>query len=68
MTSTDLAIASLAAAVVFPDTYCRGEFYQVFHGMELQDPEFAADVKYWRDTELGEFVLYMHQHHRFPHG
>ena len=64
LTAADIAIASLASVLVFPPALCNGEFSGIFSQLQSQDSELAQDVMYWRQTRIGEFVLFMYSEHR----
>lgn len=60
----DIAVASLAAVVVFPDEYGEGDHLPCWKLLEKQDPGFAEDLQYWRQTVIGKFCLFMYKEHR----
>jgi Glutathione S-transferase, C-terminal domain len=64
VTVADIAVASLVAAVVNPELYAEGEYLQYFLLLEAQDKAYAAEVTYWRDTDIGKHCLFMYKQHR----
>lgn len=60
----DVALASLAAPLVYPDEYCGGAFNTSFKKMEAQDAKLREELAYWRSTETGQYVLKLYKERR----
>mmetsp|Transcript_10162 Transcript_10162/g.10242 ORF Transcript_10162/g.10242 Transcript_10162/m.10242 type:complete len:193 (-) Transcript_10162:69-647(-) len=53
----DICIASLGAPLVLPEQYCEGEYYQWFLKAEKQDKIFSEEMKCFRATPVGKYIL-----------
>lgn len=61
----DIALASLAAAIVFPENYFGGQMIPYIMKMEQHDHEFAQELAYWRKTDVGIYCLEIYEKYRF---
>lgn len=60
----DLAMAALAAAVVSPPQYCRGEYAKAFDALAAQDDAVRQSRDAWHATPVGRLTLRMYRDHR----
>jgi hypothetical protein len=60
----DIALASLAAPMVCPKSYCAGLYQEYFAMLEVQDEDMGRELKYWRGTDVGKYVLQLYDEFR----
>jgi len=53
----DIALCALVAPIVLPPLYCNGAFSEQFAALEALDPEVAAEVDFFRRTDVGKYCL-----------
>jgi hypothetical protein len=64
MSVEDVALCALAAPVVIPPQYCGGVYAKYFDQALEQDSEFRSEVAYFRNTDVGRYVLSCYAEHR----
>lgn len=62
--AADLAVASMAAVVVYPDSYCGGVYQKSFSRLQQVDAELPASIAEFRATPLGQYTLHIYRTHR----
>jgi len=60
----DVALCALAAPVVIPPQYCGGVYALYFDQALEQDVEFRREVTFFRETDVGRYVLQCYAEHR----
>jgi hypothetical protein len=60
----DIALASLAAPMVYPKSYCEGHFEKFYTMLEAQDEDLRQELTYWRGTDVGKYVMQLYDEHR----
>jgi len=62
--AADFALASLVSPIIGAHDYNLGKFDHLFAEMEAKDPQYAAELQYWRNTNVGEYCLSLYDKFR----
>ena len=60
----DIAVASLFAPIVNAPLYAEGRCYEQLSGMERGDVAMRAEVSFWRQKEVGKYVMHLYETRR----
>lgn len=55
---------ALAAPLVSPAHYCEGRFAFALAAAEASDAEYRRELEEWRQTDVGQYALWMYGRHR----
>ena len=60
----DIALCTLAAPLLLPPKYCGGTYFNIFAEVESSDEEFRERLEYYRNTDVGKYVMHFYEKHR----
>jgi len=60
----DIAVSALLAPLVMPQNYACGVYNVYFQDYEANDPELKKEFDYWREKEIGKYVLKLYSEER----